>query len=459
MIADSCPSLKELKSWFEKNRERIKEDLFSFLRFASISTDPAYKKDLEGCAKWLAAYAKEKGLHAELLPTSTVPIVYIEGKSEKKGAKTLLAYGHYDVQPVDPIALWESDPFEPVEKGGKIFARGACDDKGQIFYALTAALAWVDLGKPFPIGLKFCIEGEEECHSKGLTESLPHLREKLKTDALLIVDFDQLEGEPSLTLGARGVAALEVVLTGSNTDLHSGILGGIAYNPNRALAELLSQLYDGEGKIQIPGFYDEVDREDHQLYAYPYDATYFQDAFNIRAFGGQRGKSLQEANWFQPTLDINGMFGGYTGSGVKTVIPARATAKLSMRLVPSQKPEKILRALEKFLKERAPKGMEVDVILQGGEAAWRGSPNSDLALAVSKAASEATGKKCKNILSGASIPVVTHLKEALGSSVAGMGYALASDKIHAPNEHFDMERFEMGFLTFGRTIAMLGQMA
>lgn len=455
MLKDFHPDLALFKGWFSKHKERIKEDLFQFLRFKSISTDKSFRRDMQACADWLVQYVKNHGVHAELVSTSTVPIVFAEMKPVKKEAHTLLVYGHYDVQPVDPIELWHSDPFEPVEREGQIYARGASDDKGQIFYALTAAFAWFEMKKEWPIHLKFCIEGEEESQSTGLSEALPRLKEKFQADSLLIVDFDQLQHGPCITLGARGMAALEVTLTGSSTDLHSGVLGGVAYNPNRALAELLSRLYDEKGRVQVPHFYDDIDEEDGSLYAYPYDASYFQKAFKIAAFGGEKGKTLQEANWLRPTLEINGIVGGYTGHGIKTVIPSKATAKLSMRLVPSQNPHKILKSLESFLKQNVVQGMDVQVELCGGEEAWRGDPRSKLCAALREAVEDATHQNCENILSGASIPVISSLNQALSTQVAGMGYALASDQIHAPNEHFDMHRFELGFLTFVRLIDRL----
>ena len=449
----------ELKRWFSLHQKRIRDDYFQFLRFRSISTDPAYRKDCEACAEWLRAYLERGGLHAELIKTSGLPIVYAEDLSVGDAAETILLYGHYDVQPVDPIELWDSPPFEPTERDGSIFARGAVDDKGQIFYALLAVLCWKELHGSLPVRIKFCIEGEEECGSKGLSKALPKLHSKLRADHLLVVDFDQFDRDtPAVSLGARGLAALEVSLIGSTMDLHSGLCGGIAYNPNRAMVELLAKLWDRDGRVQVPGFYDDVlelSEREKNGYDYRADRSYYMKQFGIEVFGGETGRTLKEANWFRPTLEINGISGGYAGSGIKTVIPSSAHAKISCRLVPNQNPEKITHAVEAFLKSHAPQGMKIAIVRHPGEPAFRSNPQSKLARAISSASSEVMGVACKSTLSGGSIPVVPSLVRASGAEVVGMGYGLIDDQIHAPNEHFDMHRFELGFLTVGRAIGLL----
>lgn len=452
-------TLLDLKKWYQEHQSQIVKDYFHFLSIPSISADPSYRLDCEKTADWLCSFLQKGGLKTEKIQTAGLPLVYAEDLSAGKAAPTLLIYGHYDVQPVDPLDLWKSPPFEPTLREGQVYARGAVDDKGQIFYAIMAALCWKSLKCPWKINIKFCIEGEEESQSLGLRLALSELKEKLKCDSLLIVDFDELDKDmPAIALGARGLVALEVTLVGSSVDLHSGVCGGIAYNPNRALVELLAKLWDEQGRVQVPHFYDgikEVSLKDLQAYSFLHDPLYYQTTFGIQAFGGEKGRSLQEANWVRPTLEINGICGGYTGAGVKTVIPAKATAKLSCRLVPGQDPKKISSEIARFLKAHALQGMKVEIEEHPGSFAFLGSPHSKLAVAVSTAAEEATGVRCAKTLSGASIPIIEEMRKVCGAEVVGMGFGLADDNIHAPNEHFDMHRFEQGFLTVGRTLALL----
>lgn len=453
-------SITQLKQWFKHTQVSIQSDFFQFLRFESISADPAYGLEVKRCAAWLQSYiAKHTSMKTELIPTETVPIVYAEDLRAGEKAPTILIYGHYDVQPVDPVDLWKSAPFEPTERDGKIYARGSVDDKGQIFYGITALRAWHELGRTLNVNVKCCIEGEEESSSTGLSKSLETLREKFKADAILVIDFDQFdETTPAVSLGARGILAMEVVLKGSNADLHSGIHGGMAYNPNKALVELLSKLWDERGVVAVPGFYDDVletNEEERAQFAFHYDPIVYAKEFGVGAIGGEKGRGFAENNVFRPTLEINGIGGGYVGAGFKTVIPAKALAKLSCRLVPNQDPEAIFHQLATFLKKHVVKGMEITVTNLGGESAFRGRSDSDLAKAVRLASSEVTGKTCKNILSAASIPIVSKMKQALGAEVVGMGFGLPTDNIHAPNEHFDMHRFENGFLTVARVLELL----
>lgn len=510
-------SLALLKNWFQAHSDELKKDYFSFLRFKSISTESEYKNELIACAEWLISYiSKHTPMKAELIATPGYPLVYAEslhiyrnnlknreyGKEAPRlspklagaeavklekfndagGAKnggcptppetdssgcfginhdapTLLVYGHYDVQPVDPIELWESNPFEPEERGGKIYARGAVDDKGQIFYAVAAMRALHEMGKTIPIRLKFVIEGEEESGSVGLSQVLPKLKDKLKADALLVADFDQFdEVTPAITLSGRGIIALDVTLRGSKSDLHSGIHGGTAYNPNRALAELLAKIWDEEGRVQVEGFYDDVlepEESEKKLYAARYDEKSYRKEFGIDAIGGEKGFSLSEKTGLRPTLEINGMSGGYTGKGFKTVIPAEAKAKISCRLVANQDPEKIAKNVSAFLKKNVKSGIHIEVKLLGADKAFRGKADSPLAKAVIAASTEVMGKPCQRMLGGGSIPIVANMCDLLDLEVVGMGQGLPTDQIHAPNEHFDFKRFEYGFLTFARTLELL----
>jgi acetylornithine deacetylase/succinyl-diaminopimelate desuccinylase-like protein len=443
--------------WFRTHSAALRQDYFAFLRFASISADPHYRESVKACADWLKTYVqKHTSLQAECISTPGYPLVYAENLQAGPSKPTLLIYGHYDVQPIDPIELWKSNPFEPEERNGQIFARGAVDDKGQIFYALLAARFWKESNRKLPINLKFCIEGEEESSSLGLAKALPHIKHRLQADYLLVPDFDQFDAKtPAISLGARGLVSLEVTLTGSYSDLHSGLHGGMAYNPNRALAELLAELWDEEGRVQVEGFYDGVSEAKEAGYTFRFEPKHYQQEFGVGALGGEKGKTLEEANCFRPTLEINGIVGGYTGAGIKTVIPAKATAKLSCRLVPGQDPQKIAHAVDRFLRQRAKSGMKIDVTISPGSFAFRGNPHSQLAQAVAKASEEVTGIPCKKVLSGASIPIVADLVQATGAEVVGMGYGLPEDNIHAPNECFDWSRLEKGFATVARTLELL----
>jgi len=453
-------NLEQMKKWFGQHRADVREDFFHFLRFKSISADPEFAPEVKRCAEWLKSYiTKKTAMSAEVIETEGYPLVYAEDLRAGPSAPTVLIYGHYDVQPVEPLELWISNPFEPTERNGNIYARGAVDDKGQIFYAITALRAWKEAGRELPVNVKFCIEGEEESSSKGLSKSLTKLKEKLKADSLLVIDFDQFDKQtPALSLGARGILAMEVTLTGSKADLHSGIHGGMAYNPNKALIQLLSQLWDENGCVAVKGFYDDVletTEEERNRFAFRYDKESYCKEFEIGAIGGEKGRTLEENNFFRPTLEINGISGGHTGVGFKTVIPAHAMAKISCRLVPNQDPKRLFHLISEFLKKKCVPGMKIKVADLGGEPAFRGSPDSHLAKAVSLASSEVMKKACKNILSAGSIPIVAKMIEELGLEVVGMGYGLATDEIHAPNEHFDMIRFENGFLTVARTLELL----
>lgn len=453
-------SLEALRKWIKEHRDQILKDYFTFLSFKSIGTDPACKSEMEKCVQWLSNYIKtHTNFSPEIYQTEGAPLLIAEQKVAGKDKPTLLMYGHYDVQPVDPIDLWESDPFKPSIRDGKIFCRGAVDDKGQIFYSIVAMRAMKELGIKPNVNLKFCIEGEEESGSEGLSKSLDKIKEKLASDFLLVIDFDQFdENTPGLTLGARGIAAFEIVLTGSKSDLHSGMHGGMAYNPNRALVEVLSKAVDENGRIQIKGFYDDVEEltsEEKSLFAFAHKKDLYTKEFGVEAFGGEKDKSLAENNGLRPTFEINGISGGYAGTGFKTVIPAIAQAKISCRLVPNQDPKKIVQGIETFFKENTAKGIKVEVHYHGVEKAFRCSPNTKIAKAISLASTEVCGKTCKNIVSGGSIPIIAQLREVLGVEVAGMGYGLPSDNIHAPNEHFDFVRFEKGFLTVATAVEKL----
>lgn len=452
-------TIEQLRQWFATHKNEIKKDYFDFLRFRSISADPDCKDQILLCAEWLKQYLLKGNFHAELIATQGYPVVYAWDLAAGVDKPTVLIYGHYDVQPIDPIELWHSDPFEPVEREGNIYARGAVDDKGQIFYAVLAAIVLKRMKGQLPINLKFCIEGEEESSSVGLSKALPELKEKMKADYLIVVDFDQFDKEtPAVSLGCRGMLGIEVSLRGSRADLHSGMYGGIAYNPNRALVELLAKLWDSEGKVQVPGFYDEVEEIEEatrKQYDGHFEKKKYTKEFGIEAFGGEAGRSLQETNTLRPTLELNGICGGYCGAGIKTVIPAESKGKITCRLVPNQNPEKIGQQIIQFLENEVKEGMKMETQIHPGAFAFRTNPHTKLVRALAQAAEEVCGKKCKRTLSGASIPIVPELIAASGAEMVGMGYGLIDDEIHAPNEKFDFLRLEKGFLTLARTLEIL----
>jgi acetylornithine deacetylase/succinyl-diaminopimelate desuccinylase-like protein len=441
--------IQRFSEWFEENLPQIKESYIQFLKIPSISADPARSLDVLACSDFLVSFLSKGGLKAEAIPTDGFPIVYAEEMQAGPNFPTILIYGHYDVQPVDPLELWISPPFEGTES----------DDKGQIFYACLSVIAWKAIFGALPVNIKFCIEGEEESSSIGLSRALPSLKQKFAADVVLIVDFDSMpDGALAVTLGARGCMGMEVTLTGSLQDLHSGHLGGIAYNPNRALVEILAKLVDSSGKVTVPGFYEGVQKptqEEFDLFTFPMTEESVRVDFEIEALGNEKGCSLKEANWFRPTMEINGIFGGYAGPGMKTVIPSKATAKLTCRLVPGQNCETIAEAIEYFIRKNVPQGMKVDFTYQGGLGAYRSSITTPLVRALKQAAQEVTGKPSVYALAGGSIPVGLLFRDVLGVEVIGMGYGLSTDAIHSPNEHFDMQRFKCGFLTVAKMIEAL----
>lgn len=441
-----------MKSWIASQRERIQRDYFTFLKFPTIGVDPKCADAMHACAHWLKAQAESAGLQAELIPTSRFPLLYAEAG---QGPHTLLIYGHYDVQPVDPLEEWISPPFEPTVREGKVFARGALDDKGQMWYAIEALRM---LKGKLPLRVKLLIEGGEESGSEGLYEALPKISSRIQTDSLLVADFDLLDAQtPAISLGARGLTTMEVTLTGSNTDLHSGMHGGLAYNPNRALAELIATLWDKEGRVAVPGFYDEVEEMKAEGLTFRFNEKTYASQFAIEKLGGESKRTLLERNWLRPTLEINGMAGGYAGPGFKTVIPARATAKISCRLVPHQDPDTIGKKVKAYLEKQVPRGIQIEVKLDHGGRPFRGRADSPLARALSDAYHEVMGKPAACILSGGSIPVIADLLRHSGGDVVGMGFGLAEDQIHAPNECFSLDRLEKGIETLARTIQLLAR--
>lgn len=453
--------MESLKQFYEKNKQEALKDYFTFLSFESVSTDPKYKPQVQACANWLADYIQKIGFHVELWPTLGNPVLFASHLQAGPSKPTLLIYNHYDVQPIDPINEWTTPPFQPTIREGEVYARGTADNKGQCFYVLQALKALMQKNQKLPINIKLCIEGEEESGSQGLASLLKDRRrqEQLKADYLAIVDMGLKDKDiPAVTLGVRGLVTMEVRVQGSKTDLHSGSHGGIVYNPLHALVEILSKLRDANGKVAVRGFYDDVQEmepKDKALIALNLDEAKYESMFGVKPVGGEKAYSPLERAWTRPTLEINGITGGYGGAGFKTVIPAKAIAKVSCRLVPNQEPMKIGTKVAEYIKKLAPDGVNVEVEIFGGGNAIRAKPSSKVVKAFAKAYEELLNKPCEYIFDGGSIPIVTQLADASHSEVILLGFGLPDDQIHAPNEHFGIDRLEKGFLVMSRAIELL----
>jgi acetylornithine deacetylase/succinyl-diaminopimelate desuccinylase-like protein len=452
--------LNVLKDAFEKNKKTAFKDYYTFLKFQSISSEPAFKEQILACADWVANYLKQVGFQVDTWPTRGHPTIFANYDLAGKEQPTLLIYNHYDVQPVDPLELWKTPPFQPTLRNGQVYARGAQDNKGQCFYVLLALKTLMELYGKLPINIKLCIEGEEECGSAGLSGILSQKKKELKADYLSIVDLGfSKPNKPSVTLGIRGIVTMDVEVSGSRTDLHSGSHGGLAYNPIHALIELLSKVRDESGKITIPGFYEDVKPLPQTEKAHiklDFDHNDYLATFGIKASGGEQEFSPLERNWIRPTLEINGISGGYSGIGYKTVIPSKAFAKVSCRLVPNQDPQKIGKLVAEYLESNAPEGIKVNVRIHKGRGnAVRSDIESKSVKAFTKAYSEIFQVPCEYVYSGASIPIVTELAATSDAEVVMVGLGLPDDAIHAPNEHFGLDRIEKGFLSIARVIQLL----
>lgn len=451
--------INKLKELFSQQKEEVFQDFFTFLRFKSIATDPDYRDEVEECANWLVDYLSSAGLQIEKWATEKAPVIFASDLRAGPEKETLLLYCHYDVQPVDPLEEWLSPPFEPSVREGEIFARGAVDNKGQCFYTILAIKTLLKELGHLPINLKFVIEGEEESGSLGLCQLLGEKKDQLKADYLLIVDsgFEKID-EPAITLGARGIVCMQVTVQEAQYDLHSGMVGGIAYNPNRALCEMLAKLHDERGGVAVSGFYDEmveIPPHEKKELSFAFDPGHFFSLFGFEPNGMEQDLTPVEANWLRPTLEINGIWGGYTGPGFKTVIPAVAHAKISCRLVPHQTPERIAALVRDFLLNHTPQGLKTEVtILPGNGRGFRTNPNSRIAQLMAESYTQVFQKPCQKILIGGSIPIAVELAETACAEMVLVGLGLHGDRIHAPNEHFGIDRFENGYLTICRALEL-----
>lgn len=446
-----------INQYIAQNRERFLSELFDLLRIPSVSADTQFKEDVKKTAEFVKSSLEKIGLDkAEVISTKGHPIVYAE-KIIDADLPTVLVYGHYDVQPADPIDLWTTPPFEPIIKKteihpeGAIFARGACDDKGQMFMHVKAVEAMLATNS-LACNVKFMIEGEEEVGSENLEAFIKNNKEKLVADVILISDTGMLSMEnPSITVGLRGLSYVEVEVNGPNRDLHSGLYGGAVANPINVLCEMIASLHDENKKITIPGFYDGIievsDAERKEMAKAPFSEEKYCKALNINETSGELGYSTLERATMRPTLDVNGIWGGYIGAGAKTVIPASAFAKISMRLVPGQDPNKITELFQKYFESIAPKGAAVKVKPHHGGQPVLTPTNSTEYLAASMAVEESFGKKPIPIRSGGSIPIVAMFESVLGLKTVLMGFGLDSDAIHSPNENYGVFNYFKGIET------------
>ncbi len=439
------------KEYIEKNKDRFLTELIDWLKIPSISADSKFAGDVKLAAEYVKNRLSEAGCDkVEICPTAGHPIVYGE-KLIDPSLPTVLVYGHYDVQPPDPLNLWNSPPFEPVIKDGKIYARGASDDKGQVYMHVKALETMVNTNT-LSCNIKFMIEGEEEVGSDNLGIFVNANKEKLKADIILISDTSIINNEtPSITAGLRGLTYMEVEVTGPNRDLHSGVYGGAVDNPVNALCEMVAKLKDENGKITIPGFYDGVleysDADRKKMAERPFDKKEYMADLGVDALKGEAGYTPIEHTGIRPTLDVNGIWGGYTGEGAKTVLPSKAYAKISMRLVPGQHTDKIATLFSDHFKSLAPKSVKVKVTKHHGGMPVVTNLDSQAIRAAGKAFEEAWGKKPIPTMEGGSIPIVALFKDELGLDSVLMGFGLDSDALHSPNEHYGLFNFYKGIET------------
>lgn len=443
--------MQYIKDYIQQNKERFVQELIDLLKIPSVSADPNHSKDVFNCAEEIKKRLLEAGAdNVEVCPTKGYPVVYGE-KIIDKNLPTVLVYGHYDVQPPEPLDLWTSPPFEPVIKDEKIYARGAADDKGQA-YMHVKAFELMMRTNTLPCNIKFMIEGEEEVGSDNLGAYLEANKEKLKADVILISDTSMIANDvPSLTVGLRGLSYHEVEVTGPNRDLHSGVYGGAVANPINILCEMIASLKDENNRIIIPGFYDDVvelsAEERKALNSAPFSMDEYKKHLDIAEVHGEKGYTTIEHTSIRPTLDVNGIWGGYIGEGAKTVLPSKAYAKISMRLVPNQNHEKITEIFQKHFESIAPKSVKVKVKPHHGGNPIVTPSDSIAYKAASKAMEQSFGKIPVPVRSGGSVPIVAQFKEILGLDSVLMGFGLDSDAIHSPNEHYGIFNYLIGIET------------
>ncbi len=443
--------MKDLKQYIEDNKQRFLDELFGLIRIPSISSIAEHKPDMYKAAEYLKQTLLDAGCEkADVYETEGNPVTYAE-KIIDSSLPTVLVYGHMDVMPVDPLELWDTEPFEPVVKDGKIWARGADDDKGQSFMQIKAFEYMVKTNQ-LPCNVKFMIEGEEEIGSPNLPKFCEEHKEMLKADVIIVSDTGIIAPDiPSITTGLRGLSYWEVEVTGANRDLHSGLFGGAVANPINVLAKMISEMLDENNHITIPGFYDDVlvvsDEERAEMAKAPFDLEEYEKALDLNTVAGEKGYSTNERTGIRPSFDICGIWGGYTGEGAKTVLPSKAFAKISTRLVPNQNHEKIGELFTKHFESIAPEGVKVKVEYLHGGQAYVCPIDLPAYKAADKAYEKVYGKRPVPVRSGGSIPIISEFESILGIKSVLMGFGLEADAIHSPNENYPLEQFFNGINT------------
>jgi acetylornithine deacetylase/succinyl-diaminopimelate desuccinylase-like protein len=441
--------MSTINQYLDDHAAEFEAELCEFLRIPSVSADPARKPDMTQAANWVAdQFRRLEFPKVEVIPTAGHPIVLAQS-AEVQGAPTALVYGHYDVQPADPLEKWISPPFEPTVREGNLFARGAVDDKGQLLTHIKSVEAWIRTAGLLPMNLKFVVEGEEEIGSPGLEEFLKHHAKRLKCDCVVISDGSQFApGIPAINYGLRGITYYELRLTGPNHDLHSGSFGGSVTNPANALAQILAGLVDKHGKVKLPGFYRRVlplsDRERSELASLPFDEKEYAQQLGVNGFFGEEGYTLLERRWARPTCDVCGLTSGYQGEGAKTVLPSTASAKISFRLVPNQKPEQVADGLRKMVAKLCPPGITWEVDDMHGAPGVVVPLDSPYIEASARAIESAFGRRPVFTREGGSIPIVVRFAHALKATPLLLGWGQDDDNAHSPNEKFSLADFHRG---------------
>lgn len=441
--------MKKVIEYIQENHDRYIGELNEFLRIPSVSTDPEHHEAVKTAAEFVAKQLQEAGMTTvEIFPTEGHPIVYAERLVEA-AKPTLLVYGHYDVQPVDPIELWESAPFEPTIRNGELYARGAADDKGQVFIHFKSAEAFLNTGRQLPVNIKYLIEGEEEIGSPHLDPFIETHQDLLKADVAMVSDTAMFaHGVPSICYGLRGLTYFQLDLQGAHTDLHSGSFGGTVVNPAFELSKILTAMKDEAGRITIPHFYDDVreltERERAEFARLPFDEASYKQAIGLKELSGEEGCTPLERLWVRPTFEINGLESGFTGKGAKTVLPAKAMAKVSMRLVPDQDPDKIADLFEDYVHALTPSSVHLETTRMHGGKPWVASLDHPALQAATQAIKKGFGKEPVFQREGGSIPVVATFAELLNIPSVLMGIGLPDENAHAPNEKLNLDNFYAG---------------
>ncbi|MBI5757553.1 MAG: dipeptidase [Planctomycetales bacterium] len=442
--------MQHVERYLADNADRFVDELKQFLRIPSVSASSAHRGDVRRAAEFVRDHLAAAGLTVQIVETEGHPIIH-GSWMEAKDAPTVLVYGHYDVQPPDPLNEWVTPPFEPTVRDGCLYARGATDDKGQVFTHVKSLEAWMKSAGRLPVNVQVVIEGEEEVGSNNLDRFLEQNRDRLRCDVAVISDTSQFgPGQPAITYGLRGIVACEITLRGANQDVHSGVFGGSIANPVNSLAKLIASLHDDNGRVTVPGFYDDVTpmspAERDRLAKLPFDEATFRGSLGVAATHGESGFTTIERRWCRPTCDVNGIIGGYQGEGPKTIIPAKATAKITCRLVPNQNPDKIMAALQTHFERLCPSGLKLQFTTYHGCPAHVFDPTSPFMAAAKTAIRSAFDVEPVFIREGGSIPVVGSLKQILGVDTLLLGWGQNTDNLHGPNEHFSLDDFRRGTL-------------